>query len=151
MKRENIKNLRPKLSVLVAAFVLGSSAFGDDKSLQTTLTVDQAIAEGLSHSPQIQKSRAVVQEFRWKKLESIGQGFMPKISLSGTHYFANQYAVTQVNLGAGILAFPGFYSMVLPMYFRSREIALLSKPQKKNYHGRSFNFAKIFNWPSSKL
>jgi outer membrane protein TolC len=111
---EKIKEIGFKLGIkvyLVAplAFILASRALAQSSGAQSNLTLDQAVEEGLHHSPQIQKSRAVAKEYQWKKFESLGQGFLPKISVSGTHYFQNQYEVTQVNLGAGALAFPGFY------------------------------------------
>lgn len=73
------------------------------------LTLDKAIDEGLTRSPQIQKSRAIAQEYRWKRIESLGSGFLPKLSAAGAHYFSPQYTITGFNFAGQTLNFPGFY------------------------------------------
>jgi outer membrane protein TolC len=90
---------------VVATFLVGASAF----PASTVLVLDSAIEEGLRQSPQIQGSQAVVSEKRWKANEVMGENFLPKISISGTHFLDKRYSLTNVSFGAAPINFPGFY------------------------------------------
>jgi outer membrane protein TolC len=99
---------------LVFAFVVAHPAKAEtreeaSKSAKEPLTVELALSEGLKHSPDIQRAQAVVDEKRWHKFEVLGQGFLPKISISGSHYFTTDYEQTGLSLGGESLVFPGFY------------------------------------------
>jgi outer membrane protein TolC len=94
--------------VLITNQVLGEEISRANGPLPP-LTLDAAISEGLRRSPEIQRSRAVVSEKSWRTFEAVGAGFLPKISVSGVHYFDTQYAITNINFGGTFFAFPGFY------------------------------------------
>lgn len=76
---------------------------------QAAVTLPAAIDEAMKRSPEIQRSRAVLDERHWKKYETFGAGFLPKVSISAQHYFDTQYTQTGINFGATVFTFPGFY------------------------------------------
>ncbi len=74
-----------------------------------SLTLDSAISEGLRQSPEIQRAKAAVGEKSWGSFEALASGFLPRFSITATHYFDTQYTVTGINFGGGNLVFPGFF------------------------------------------
>ena len=99
--------------VLWIALCLGKSvsafASGKEAPSSNALSLEGAIHEALKRSPEVLQAQAAVDEKWWKRFETLGSGFLPKISVSGLHYFATQYTVTGINFGGGLLSFPGFY------------------------------------------
>lgn len=74
------------------------------------LNLDEAISEGLSHSPDIQRAEAALDETHWKKNEVFGAGFLPKISASAVHYFdVTKYEMTDLVFAGQEVSFPGIF------------------------------------------
>lgn len=86
-----MKNLI-KLQTVIAPFaiLLTSSAHA--------LTLQEAIDEALNSSPNVQKSKSVKEEAKWKKLEGVS-GFLPTLNANATYLFDKKYALTNVRLG----------------------------------------------------
>jgi outer membrane protein TolC len=98
-----------ELIILFFMILFISQSFGAPPPPQA-LTLEEAQTEGLTQSPQIQKLKAQVEEAHWKKVESLSNGFLPKLSVSGAHYFTTQYTNTILSgLGPSTEQFPGFY------------------------------------------
>ncbi|MBC7429322.1 MAG: TolC family protein [Bacteriovorax sp.] len=64
------------------------------------LTLHDAVDEALSTSPNIERSKSATEEARWKKIES-ASGYMPTVAANATYLFKKNYALFNVNLGAG--------------------------------------------------
>jgi outer membrane protein TolC len=73
-----------------------------------SLTIENAVREGLGQSPDIQKAQAIQSETEWKHFEALGAGFLPKIEANAHHYFDTKYTITSINFGSPMM-FPGFY------------------------------------------
>jgi outer membrane protein TolC len=97
------------LSLLIACPKIAKAEASPQTETSSELTLAAAVAEALNRSPEIQRSRAVVEEKSWRKFESFGSGFLPKISISAQHYLDTQYTQTAINFGGAQLIFPGFY------------------------------------------
>jgi outer membrane protein TolC len=82
---------------------------GDGAPAQGPLSLDSAMNEAMIRSPDIQRAKAAVEEVSWKKTETFGGGFLPRLSVSGLHYFETKYTQTGLNFGGGASIFPGFY------------------------------------------
>ncbi len=91
---------------MIALFILVFLKMTPCVQAKSLLTLESAIEEGLLRSPQIQKSKAQVEEAAWKRSEILGLGFLPKLSVSGTHYLATQYSISIISTMGN---FPGFY------------------------------------------
>jgi outer membrane protein TolC len=74
-----------------------------------TLTLDTAIGEAIKNSPDVQSAAAAAQASSWKHFEAVGQGFLPKLSVSLNHFLAEDYENTQISFGGSLLTFPGIY------------------------------------------
>jgi len=107
------------LLIGLIAVVLPGTARGEANGAATpaesppstgVLTLDMALQEGLAQSPEIGKARAALDESGWRRFEALGAGFLPKVSISGQHYFDSKYTLTSVAFGgAPAISFPGFY------------------------------------------
>jgi outer membrane protein TolC len=73
-----------------------------------SLTVENAIEEGLGRSPEIARAKSAQSEMAWKHFEALGAGFLPKVEANAHHYFDEKYTITNINFGT-MLSFPGFY------------------------------------------
>ena len=73
------------------------------------LTIDSATEEGLARSPEIQRARSKVEEERARRSQALGEGFLPKVSVSALHFFSNKYEFTDLSFGASVMSFPGIY------------------------------------------
>jgi outer membrane protein TolC len=104
---------RTAKSITMIVALTGAFAHTEEhsKELKATsaLSVDAAIVEGLDRSPEIRRARAAQSESEWKRFETLGEGFLPKISGNAHHYFGETYEYTNINFGGSILNFPGFY------------------------------------------
>jgi outer membrane protein TolC len=77
---------------------------------QGILSLDQAISEGLKNSPTVQRSEAVLDENHWRKNESIGAGFLPKISASAGHYFdVTKYQLESITFDGQLVTLPELF------------------------------------------
>lgn len=107
------------IQLLLIAFLTVCPEFGGlafaDGTLPRTLTVEQSINESLMNSPTVQKAEAAVGESRWRHFETLGQGFLPKVSANLTDYFTAQYELTSINFGA---------PFTLPGAFPTQSLAL---------------------------
>jgi outer membrane protein TolC len=74
-----------------------------------TLTLEQALDEGREHSPEVQRVKAIYDQSRWKKLETLGSGFLPKLSASGVHYINQRYQFLNINFAGAPISFPEVY------------------------------------------
>ncbi|MBS1986253.1 MAG: TolC family protein [Bdellovibrionales bacterium] len=70
--------------------------------------MDQALGDGQSHSPRVQRAQSVFDEQGWRRTESLS-GFLPKLSLSANHFFSTKYQFDNVNLGGAPLQIPLIY------------------------------------------
>jgi outer membrane protein TolC len=95
--------------VFLTAALLPLSGFAQDEKSSQTLTIEAAVTEGLDRSPEIQRARAIKSENEWRHFETLGSGFLPKVSVEAHHYFDTKYTLTSINFGGDILSFPGFY------------------------------------------
>jgi outer membrane protein TolC len=77
---------------------------------QGTLTLDQAISEGSINSPTIQGSEAILDENHWRKNESIGAGFLPKLSALAGHYFdVTKYQQESITFDGQLVTLPELF------------------------------------------
>ena len=97
------------LLISTALTAAGQETRGLQGPAEGVLTVESAVKEGLEHSPDIQKARAVQSENEWRHFEALGAGFLPKISANAHHYLSDEFTVTNINFSGAILSFPGFY------------------------------------------
>src|ERR1700683_5088319 len=75
-----------------------------------SLSLDGALTEGRGHSPILQSALAKAREASWKETESMA-GFLPQLTVSGSHFFNHQYEMATINIGAGPLIFPFIYPL----------------------------------------
>ncbi|MBC7714541.1 MAG: TolC family protein [Rhizobacter sp.] len=64
------------------------------------ITLHEAVDQALSTSPTIERSKSATEEAKWKKFES-ASGFMPTVTANAFYLFDKNYALFNVNLGAG--------------------------------------------------
>jgi outer membrane protein TolC len=108
-------------SIFTSSILLGVAAFlgfaplivraaNEPDGIQGSLTLDQAISEGLKNSPEVQRSEAVLDENHWRKNESIGAGFLPKISASAGHYFdVTKYQLESISFDGQLVTLPELF------------------------------------------
>jgi outer membrane protein TolC len=77
--------------LLVMTALTGTQVHGQE------LTVQQAIQESESHSPRLQKAKAVQEESSWKKTESLN-AFLPTVAAQASYLFDKKYMLTDVTL-----------------------------------------------------
>ncbi len=92
------------------ALLLSPPVFAGDSGL---LHLEQAIAEGQEKSPTIQRVRAAFDESYWKKTETLGTGFLPKLSANANYFFDTKYQVITVPLEGQTVSFPSIYPTTL--------------------------------------
>jgi outer membrane protein TolC len=81
-----------------------------DTSVQTSLTLDDAQNQALQQSPDYQKAHALESEMSWHQVQSLGEGFLPQVSISGQHFFAENYSYLNVEFGSPTpIQFPEIY------------------------------------------
>ena len=76
---------------------------------QPSLTIDDAIMQSLGVAPEYAQTKAMRESTQWKRTEVFGQGFLPKITISGNHFFNRRYQYLNVALGGPIVPFPLIY------------------------------------------
>ncbi len=77
---------------------------------QTPLTLSDAQAQALQQSPDYQKAHALESEMSWHQVQSLGEGFLPQVSISGQHFFAENYSYLNVEFGSPTpIQFPEIY------------------------------------------
>ena len=98
---------RAFLAIAVAVF----ASVAEQASGNGILTLEVALAAGLAQSPEIARAHAAFDESSWRRFQALGAGFLPKVSISGQHFFDAKYSLTSVAFGAGgaPISFPGFY------------------------------------------
>jgi outer membrane protein TolC len=91
----------------VAAFMLAPLAsWAQDGSL----SLDAAQKQAIETSPLYQKAEAIESQASWQQYQSFAEGFLPQVSISGQHYFAEQYSFLNVQFGSpNTLQFPEIY------------------------------------------
>ena len=69
------------------------------------VTLDEAIATGLGHSPKLQIAESQAKEQHSKKLEAYS-GFLPTVAAGATYLTSKNYLLTDVNLGGNPMTIP---------------------------------------------
>lgn len=69
------------------------------------LTLKTAITEVMGQSPKLQKSKSVLDEAKWKKVESYS-GFLPTLGVSANYLTAKKYMYNDINLGGANVVIP---------------------------------------------
>ena len=83
---------------------------GSERLLLQPLSLDEAINEALTNSPKIQQAQASSDETHWKKLTTLGQGFLPKISAAANHYFdVTKYTLSNIVFAGQEVILPGIF------------------------------------------
>jgi outer membrane protein TolC len=97
--------------ILMLGILCGSlSPVFADTSVQTSLTLDDAQDQALQQSPDYQKAHALESEMSWHQYQSIAEGFLPQVSISGQHFFAENYSYLNVEFGSPTpIQFPEIY------------------------------------------
>jgi outer membrane protein TolC len=73
------------------------------------LSLEQALSEAKEHSPRLQRAQGAYDESRWRRIEALGNGFLPRVSATGTHYFYKKYVFTDIPFNGTVVSFPGIY------------------------------------------
>jgi outer membrane protein TolC len=113
------------------------------------LTLQAAEQEALDHSPAYQKAQAVEREKGWARLEYLSEGFLPRLNLSGQHYFnqelfngtSENYTSLEVQFSSlnPPIQFPGIYpettltlSAQLPLFDGFRNVHMLDAANNRH-------------------
>jgi outer membrane protein TolC len=101
-------------TLIVMLLTVGGSLHAQETTPSSTpaadnLSLEAAIGEGMSRSPEVQRAQAAKSESEWHRFETMGAGFLPKLELDAHHYFSEKYTNTAINFGQETLSFPGFY------------------------------------------
>src|SRR5665213_3894754 len=102
--------MRKSMSFILTLGILSalSPVFADTD--QTPLTLSDAQAQALQQSPDYQKAHALESEMSWHQVQSLGEGFLPQVSISGQHFFAENYSYLNVEFGSPTpIQFPEIY------------------------------------------
>ena len=92
------------LAVILFGSLTGSRALADE------LTLKAAQSEAVDQSPYYQKAQAMESQTSWGQYEKIADGFLPQVSISGQHFFAENYSYLNVELGTPTpFQFPEIY------------------------------------------
>jgi outer membrane protein TolC len=136
------------LSILSAL----SPVFADTD--QTPLTLSDAQEQALQQSPEYQKAHALESEMSWHQVQSLAEGFLPQVSISGQHFFAENYSYLNVEFGSPTpIQFPGIY----PLTTLSLDAKMDIFDGFKNLHqidaaDRNHQAAQIlFDWSSFQI
>jgi outer membrane protein TolC len=92
---------------LIYILALGLNLHAADK----TLSLSQAVSEGLSQSPVVQMAQSSAREAHWKKMEG-WQMFLPTVTASGQQTTQQNYIYQNVILGGANVAVP----QIVPQY-----------------------------------
>ena len=104
--------MRKRISFILAFNILFGllAAVGADTSDQNTLTLSDAQDQALQQSPDYQKAHALESEMSWHQYQSLAEGFLPQVSISGQHFFAENYSYLNVQFGSpNTIQFPEIY------------------------------------------
>lgn len=82
-----------KLAILSLACVFTQAANSAD-----SLTLSDSLKVAEESSPQIKRAEAAKDEASWKKTEAFS-GFLPRVTLSGSHLFDEKFMVEKLNFG----------------------------------------------------
>ncbi len=102
------------IALLMGAFTFNSVSKAQvlmdrEPAANSSLTLQNALDEGLNRSPDVQRARAAAEESHWQRLAALGGGFLPKLEVDAHHYFNQQFTSATISFGASPLAFPGFF------------------------------------------
>jgi outer membrane protein TolC len=89
-----------KLKYHSVSFILMAGLFWSRFLFAQELTVQQAVQESETHSPRLQKAKAVQEEVAWKKTESLNS-FLPTVTAQATYLFDKKYMLTDISLAPG--------------------------------------------------
>jgi outer membrane protein TolC len=98
------------MGLILTLSILGalSPVFADTD--QTPLTLSDAQEQALQQSPDYQKAHALESEMSWHQVQSLADGFLPQLSISGQHFFAENYSYLNVEFGSPTpIQFPEIY------------------------------------------
>lgn len=84
------------LLVLLAAF----PTYAAELDLSTALT------EVIGDSPKIGAAEATQEEYRWKKNETLGSGFLPRLRMNGTYLTDKKYQFININFAGNPAVIP---------------------------------------------
>jgi len=73
-----------------------------------SLTLPQAVSEGLAQSPALKKLAAAEEGAAWKRDESVA-GFLPHVAVDGAHYLAAKYSYLGLEFGGAELSMPSAF------------------------------------------
>jgi outer membrane protein TolC len=74
-----------------------------------TLTLEEAVQEGRDHSPDVQRAQAASDQSRWHTFETLGAGFLPRLTASGNYYLNRKFEILNINFEGSAVAFPSIY------------------------------------------
>ncbi len=98
--------MSPKFLTIAVLTLLGVTAACGAEGL----SLDKAVREALANSPYYQKAQAVENETSWGQYESFARGFLPQVSISGQHFFTENYSFLNVEFGSpSPIQFPEIY------------------------------------------
>ena len=73
-----------------------------------TLTLPQAVTEGLARNPTMKKLAAAEEGASWKRDESVA-GFLPHVTVDGAHYLDAKYSYLGLEFGGAELSMPSAF------------------------------------------
>src|SRR5579859_2956439 len=92
---------------IIVGLALGWAA---NASATEGLSLKQAEHEALKSSPYYQRAEAVESETSWGSYQSLAEGFLPQVSITGNYFFEQQYSYLNVQFGPSApISFPGIY------------------------------------------
>src|SRR5271167_1394538 len=94
-----------QIKFVLVAFLLGTFQAVFAATPPSTLSLEMALAEGRAHSPTLQSALAKAREANWKETEGMA-GFLPQLSISGSHFFTHTYETAGINFGGSPIVFP---------------------------------------------
>lgn len=75
-------------------------------SYANQLDIQTALTEVVGDSPNIGAAQATEEEYRWKKNESFGAGFVPRIRMNGTYLTEKKYQFININFAGNPAVIP---------------------------------------------
>jgi outer membrane protein len=102
MKRQTIQNLYTFASITVALLCAAKLALSDETG---SLSLDQALQEGVGFSPTLKKYESAKDEASWGTTLGFS-GLLPHVSLVGDHDFSAQYESVPVSLNGEAVPVP---------------------------------------------
>lgn len=98
--------MRSLLQILVYFSYLAAIIFAADFSHGEVLTLDQAVGQAQSQSPEILEARAKSDAAHWRKVEAWGS-IAPTVTASANYLLDKKYVFTDVNFAGNPVSFPG--------------------------------------------